>query len=92
MAKGTPEGGQGEANGTPKGTKGAQRTPKGNPRAPKGFKSSPKSGQGKPKALQRNQREKIYTKNTQSTAQADVMLIWFLKTTKTNADISIEQQ
>ena len=68
-AKGIPEGGQREAKGTPKGTKGAQRTPKGaqrtpkgSPRVPKGVKRASKSAQGRPKALQRSQREKIYTK------------------------------
>ena len=62
-------------------SKGNHRSPKDAPRAPKRVKRSQKSVQGAPKVLQRHpeeakgsQRERYISKNSRSTAQADVML------------------
>ena len=74
--KGRPKGAQVHPKEHQRSLKDGQREP----RAPKGAKMSPKLAQGAPKALQRDAKEakrspkdKYISKNSRSTAQADVM-------------------
>ena len=75
MAKGIPKAGQREPKGTPKGTTGAQRESKGSPKSQKEPQVGPGGAKGGPKTPKGSQRERYISKNSRSTAQADVMLI-----------------
>ena len=73
-AKGGPRAGQRD----PKAPKGrperAQGLPKESKRSPKSAQGAPKAFQRHPKEAKRSQRERYISKNSRSTAQADVML------------------
>ena len=80
-----PKGSPKRAKGSPRAGQRDPKAPKGRPEAaqglPKESKRRPKSAQGAPKAFQRHpkeakgsQRERYMSKNSRSTAQADVML------------------
>ena len=75
MAKGIPKAGQRAPKGTPKGTTGAQRESKGSPKSQKEPQVGPGGAKGGPKTPKGSQRERYISKNSRSTAQADVMLI-----------------
>ena len=75
LAKGIPKAGQREPKGIPKGTTGAQRESKGSPKSQKEPQVGPGGAKGGPKTPKGSQRERYISKNSRSTAQADVMLI-----------------
>jgi hypothetical protein len=78
-AKAIPKGGQREPKGTPKGPKGHPKGAQGLPNESKGAQSRSRGRQRRSKDTQRQPKEakgkRYISKNSRSTAQADVMLI-----------------